>query len=193
MIQAADYHPFGLAYDDYQQEGTLPQRWTFQNQERLTDLNLGWSQFKWRNAMPELGRFFNIDPLAEKYLYNSTYAFSENKVINGIELEGLEQIETFKPFEYSDNHFFQSSHPGQQFSHQYWQRIYQCVEFTGKLLSVHQQERLGRIWFGVGFTNEGRLQWSRKLLFIRVQVYQRYTTRTAVHRDAAGLWKSTEL
>ncbi|NJM24451.1 MAG: hypothetical protein HC859_01910 [Bacteroidia bacterium] len=27
-------------------------------------------------------------------------------MINGIELEGLEQIETFKPFEYSDNIFF---------------------------------------------------------------------------------------
>lgn len=31
-----------------------------------------------------------IDPLAEKYPYNSTYAFQENKMGMGIELEGLE-------------------------------------------------------------------------------------------------------
>lgn len=33
-----------------------------------------------------------MDPLADKYLYNSPYAFSENRVINGRELEGLEWI-----------------------------------------------------------------------------------------------------
>ncbi|MEM6817144.1 MAG: hypothetical protein AAF600_22590 [Bacteroidota bacterium] len=42
--------------------------------------------------MPDIGRFFNVDPLAEDYVYNSTYAFSENDVISAIELEGLEKI-----------------------------------------------------------------------------------------------------
>ncbi|WP_206531754.1 hypothetical protein [Sphingobacterium sp. DR205] len=48
--------------------------------------------FKWSNYMPDVGRFFNIDPLAESFPYNSTYAFSENRVIDGIELEGLEWV-----------------------------------------------------------------------------------------------------
>ena len=39
---------------------------------------------------PRLGRFFAVDPLASKYSYNSTYAFSENRLIDGVELEGLE-------------------------------------------------------------------------------------------------------
>jgi hypothetical protein len=39
---------------------------------------------------PRVGRFFAVDPLAAKYPYNSPYAFSENRVIDGIELEGLE-------------------------------------------------------------------------------------------------------
>ncbi len=42
--------------------------------------------------MPDVGRFFNIDVLAEDYDYQTPYAFSENKVINHIELEGLEGI-----------------------------------------------------------------------------------------------------
>ncbi|REC66020.1 hypothetical protein DRF58_17255, partial [Epilithonimonas hispanica] len=50
----------------------------------------GFYSFKWRNYMPDVGRFFNIDPLAEKYAYNSTYAFQENKMGLGRELEGLE-------------------------------------------------------------------------------------------------------
>jgi hypothetical protein len=38
------------------------------------------------------GRFWQVDPLADKYVYNSTYAFSENKVTNDVELEGLESV-----------------------------------------------------------------------------------------------------
>jgi len=37
-----------------------------------------------------VARFFAIDPLASKFPWNSTYAFSENRVIDGVELEGLE-------------------------------------------------------------------------------------------------------
>jgi len=39
---------------------------------------------------PRVGRFFAVDPLADEYPWNSTYAFSENRVIDGIDLEGLE-------------------------------------------------------------------------------------------------------
>ncbi|MBE4948324.1 hypothetical protein [Chryseobacterium culicis] len=37
-------------------------------------------------------RFFNIDPLSEKYAYQSHYNFSENRVIDARELEGLESV-----------------------------------------------------------------------------------------------------
>lgn len=53
---------------------------------------MNWDSFKWRNHKPDIGRFFNIDPLAEKYYYNSPYAFSENKVVAHVELEGLESV-----------------------------------------------------------------------------------------------------
>ena len=58
----------------------------------MDELNLGWDSFKWRNHQPDIGRFFGIDPLAEEYLYNSPYAFSENKVVAHVELEGLESV-----------------------------------------------------------------------------------------------------
>ncbi|KPH14111.1 hypothetical protein [Chryseobacterium sp. ERMR1:04] len=39
-----------------------------------------------------MGSFFNIDPLSEKYAYQSHYNFSEDCVINSRELEGLEKV-----------------------------------------------------------------------------------------------------
>lgn len=68
---------------------------TFQEQRFDDDLGLNWVQFKWRNHDPQIGRFVEIDPLSEKYVYNSTYAFSENKVIAHVELEGLESMWAF--------------------------------------------------------------------------------------------------
>ena len=65
---------------------------TFQGQRFDDELGLNWIQFKWRNHDPQIGRFIEIDPLAEDYVYNSTYAFSENKVTNHVELEGLEAV-----------------------------------------------------------------------------------------------------
>jgi hypothetical protein len=44
---------------------------------------------------PRVGRFFAIDPLFRKYPHNSPYAFSENRVIDAIEFEGLERISYF--------------------------------------------------------------------------------------------------
>ena len=39
---------------------------------------------------PRVGRFLSLDPLSKKYPHNSPYAFSENRVIDGVELEGGE-------------------------------------------------------------------------------------------------------
>jgi RHS repeat-associated protein len=90
IVQEDSYYPFGLTFNEYKREGSLENKFKFQGQEHQDDLDLGWVQFKWRNHDPALGRFFNVDPLADEYVYNSPYAFSENKVTNHIELEGLE-------------------------------------------------------------------------------------------------------
>ncbi|WP_420386234.1 RHS repeat domain-containing protein [Roseivirga sp.] len=95
IIQEDHYYPFGLSIAALSSRAPLskPNNYnTFQGQERTEDFDLGWYQFKWRNHDPAIGRFFNIDPLAEEYLYNSPYAFSENHITSHVELEGLEKI-----------------------------------------------------------------------------------------------------
>lgn len=46
--------------------------------------------FTFRIHDPRIGRFLSIDPLASKYPFYSPYQFSGNRVIDMIELEGLE-------------------------------------------------------------------------------------------------------
>lgn len=67
-------------------------KYKYQGQERQDELGLNWDSFKWRNYDYAIGRFMSIDPLAEKYTYNSPYAFQENKMGLGVELEGLELV-----------------------------------------------------------------------------------------------------
>ena len=61
-------------------------------QERQDELGLNWDSFKYRNYDYAIGRFMSVDPLAEKYAYNGVYNFSENRVLDARELEGLESI-----------------------------------------------------------------------------------------------------
>lgn len=46
--------------------------------------------YKYRMHDPRVGRFFAVDPLADKYPFYSPYAFSGNRVLDAVELEGLE-------------------------------------------------------------------------------------------------------
>ena len=90
VTQENHYYPFGLNIQALERAGDPSHLWQFQGQEKLADFGLGWAGFKWRFADPQLGRFMSLDPIAEDYYYNSTYAFSENKVVAYVELEGLE-------------------------------------------------------------------------------------------------------
>ncbi|MDO5655778.1 MAG: hypothetical protein Q4G27_06520 [Flavobacteriaceae bacterium] len=45
-------------------------KYKYQGQELQDEFGLGWYSFKWRNDMPDIGRFFNVDPIGEDYYYN---------------------------------------------------------------------------------------------------------------------------
>jgi RHS repeat-associated protein len=98
LLEETSYYPFGLAQKGIGSKALSfgdpkNKEKTFQSQRLDDDLELNWVQFKWRNHDPQIGRFIQVDPLSHKYVYNSTYAFSENKVTKYIELEGLEIVD----------------------------------------------------------------------------------------------------
>jgi RHS repeat-associated protein len=103
ILEETHYYPFGLTMAGISSRAaniTPNKEQTFQGQRFDDELGLNWIQFKWRNHDPQIGRFIEIDPLAEDYVNNSTYAFSENKVTNHIELEGLEAVSAGNPVDW---------------------------------------------------------------------------------------------
>jgi RHS repeat-associated protein len=92
IVSLADYYPFGSPMPGHQFNlGSYC--YGFQGQEMDNEIKgVGNSiNYKYRMYDPRLGRFYAVDPLASSYPHNSPYAFSENRVIDAIELEGLEK------------------------------------------------------------------------------------------------------
>ena len=88
-----DYFTFGSIMPGRSFQSASGYRYGFQGQEKDDEVKGSGNSvnFKYRMHDPRLGRFFAVDPLASSYPWNSPYAFSENRVIDHIELEGLEK------------------------------------------------------------------------------------------------------
>ena len=67
-------------------------RYGFQGQEQDPEIKGEGNSvnYKFRMHDPRVGRFFAVDPLAPEYPFYSPYAFSGNRVLDAVELEGLE-------------------------------------------------------------------------------------------------------
>ncbi|WP_444626862.1 polymorphic toxin type 8 domain-containing protein [Flavobacterium columnare] len=85
------YYPFGSLVPNRHGSSTA-YRYGFQGQEKDDELKGEGNSLNYTFRMhdPRIGRFFTTDPLAPLYPWNSPYAFSENRVIDGVELEGAE-------------------------------------------------------------------------------------------------------
>jgi RHS repeat-associated protein len=108
IIRENNYYAFGLEHKKYNNINSpfgndLANNYKYQGQERQDEIGLNWDSFKWRNYDYAIGRFMSIDPLAEKYNYQSPYNFAENRVVDGNELEGLEWVDADKNLVYDPN------------------------------------------------------------------------------------------
>jgi len=99
IIEESNYYPFGLKQKGYNNTvsgngNALAQQWSFLGQEKIDDLDINWLTFRYRNYMPDIGRFFGVDPVSSEYMSISTYQFAHNSPIWKIEMEGLEGATT---------------------------------------------------------------------------------------------------
>jgi RHS repeat-associated protein len=101
VVSQSDYYPFGMMLPG-RNGNTSEMRHSFQGQEKDDEIKGDGNSINYTYRMhdPRIGRFFAVDPLAYSYPWNSPYAFSENRVIDGIDLEGLEWKSKHK---WSDN------------------------------------------------------------------------------------------
>ncbi|WP_347067842.1 RHS repeat-associated core domain-containing protein [Flavobacterium sp. WV_118_3] len=91
VLSYSDYYPFGML-QEARQGSKANYRYGFQGQEMDNEIKGEGNSLNYTFRMhdPRVGRFFAVDPLEKKYPNYSPYSFSGNKVINSVEIEGLE-------------------------------------------------------------------------------------------------------
>jgi RHS repeat-associated protein len=83
ISKVSDYYPFGMAMPERTFSATDGYRYAFQGQEVDNEWTNSDSHYNYEYRVHDArtGRFYSIDPLHAKYAHNSTYAFSENRLI----------------------------------------------------------------------------------------------------------------
>lgn len=87
LTTVTDYYAFGATMPG-RNFTSASYRYGFNGKEN--DPESGTQDYGLRIYNPSLGKFLSVDPLSASYPWNSTYAFAENRVIDGTDLEGGE-------------------------------------------------------------------------------------------------------
>jgi len=116
-IKSTYYYPFGSPMQTRTWSSGV-YRFGFNGQEKDDEIAGEGITFTYEYRIQDtrIGRFFSVDPKSEKFPWNSSYSFAENKVLQFIELEGLETAYTpatisaiiasgqpFAQYEYQEN------------------------------------------------------------------------------------------
>ncbi|HCW09189.1 MAG TPA: hypothetical protein DGG95_17670, partial [Cytophagales bacterium] len=81
VVQQEDFYPFGLSFNSYSRENSVPQNFLYNGKERMNDLSIDWYDYSARMYMPEIGRWGVVDPHTENYMAWSPYHYCANNPI----------------------------------------------------------------------------------------------------------------
>ena len=93
IIEEANYYPFGLKHKGYNNVvssngNSVAQKYGFGGKELNDELGIQWMDFGARNYDASLGRWMNLDPLAEKYISITPYSYVANGPIIATDPDG---------------------------------------------------------------------------------------------------------
>jgi RHS repeat-associated protein len=95
IIRTDDYYPFGLTFNSSERSGFTTNKFLYNGVELQEDLGLGLYQTLFRMYDPALGRFTQIDPLADFFPGINPYSFGyDNPILYG-DPDGLGPIKDF--------------------------------------------------------------------------------------------------
>lgn len=113
-------------------------RYGFQNQEQDDEINGKGNSinYKYRVHDPRIGRFLSVDPLTASYPFYTPYSFSGNRVIDAVELEGLEPEIGAGTVDVGSYEIASDNETGKEFGWtsdgENWRRGLEVVEIEGK-------------------------------------------------------------
>jgi RHS repeat-associated protein len=92
ILTATDYYPFGSPMSS-RSFGASGYKYGFngkENDKETVSTGEGTQDYGMRIYNPSLGRFLSVDPITRKYPELSPYQFASNRMIDGIDQDGLE-------------------------------------------------------------------------------------------------------
>jgi RHS repeat-associated protein len=75
IVEESNYYPFGLKHEGYNSYTATDYKYKYNGKELQDELGFNMYDYGARNYYPALGRWMNIDPLAEKYYSISPYVY----------------------------------------------------------------------------------------------------------------------
>ncbi len=88
VIASNDYYPYGLTFNSYSRENSVPNRYLYNGKELQDELGLNWMDYGARMYDASIGRWFVLDPLSDKYHHLSPYIYVANNPIKYIDPDG---------------------------------------------------------------------------------------------------------
>lgn len=108
ILEESNYFPFGLKHEGYNYMPPTNNFYKYNGKELQSELGLNFYDYGARNYDPSLGRWMNIDPLAETSRRFSPYTYALNNPVFFIDPDGMEA---------QDNRMFHSSFLNQNGGH----------------------------------------------------------------------------
>jgi len=106
IIQETHYYPYGMRIDGLSFIGNSSNTKLFSgkeiNSEKFNGVNLNWYDFHARNYDPQLGMWFNVDPLAEAEITNTPYNYCANNPVNYTDPTGMKKSNKRIDYAYFD-------------------------------------------------------------------------------------------
>ncbi len=94
IVEENNYYPFGLKHKGYNEVvssygNSVAQKWKFGGKEYQEEFDLNWYDVTARNYDPSLGRWMNLDPLAEQMRRHSPYNYAFDNPVYFIDPDGM--------------------------------------------------------------------------------------------------------
>lgn len=164
IVEETHYYPFGLKHVGYLTLPITDNKYKYNGKELQDELGLNMYDYVWRNYMPDIGRWTQMDPLAEKGRRWSPYTYAMDNPVYFIDPYGMWPENPFSGIidraksavvNYVENKVSQVVSSAKSYVHQKSKEILNAVTPSNPFTSAKPEKAQKGSGYGVNFTVEG--------------------------------------